>query len=84
MLKERLERENNPVIFLNFEDMDVLEGFEKNPKEFIESFMKDEKRHYFLLDEYHYVREAGKTLKLLYDTVENARFIITPDRQHLK
>jgi len=29
------------------------------------------------MDEYQYVKDAGKTLKLLYDTFENAKFIVT-------
>jgi hypothetical protein len=29
------------------------------------------------MDEYHYVKDPGKKLKLLYDTFENAKFIVT-------
>jgi predicted AAA+ superfamily ATPase len=65
------------VIFLNFEDPDILEGFEANPKEYIKSYITSQDQHYFLMDEYHYVKNCGKTLKLLYDTFENAKFIIT-------
>jgi predicted AAA+ superfamily ATPase len=65
------------VVFLNFEDPDVLEAFEANPKEYVKSYLAGADRHYFLMDEYHYVKNCGKTLKLLYDSFENAKFIVT-------
>ncbi len=65
------------VVFLNIEDKEVLEKFTKHPKEYIRSYLTSEKRHYFLFDEYHYVEEGGRKLKLLYDTFENVKFIIT-------
>jgi hypothetical protein len=75
ILQERLKGKN--VVFMNFEDPDVLEAFEANPKRYVESFMVKEGRYYFLMDEYHYVKDPGKKLKLLYDTFENAKFIVT-------
>jgi len=75
ILQEKLEREN--VVFLNFDDPDVLESFETNPKEYVKSFIRNAGRYYFLMDEYHYVKNPGKTLKLLYDTFENVKFIVT-------
>jgi len=75
ILQEKLKGKN--VVFLNFEDPDVLEAFEVNAKEYIKSFLLGEGKHYFLMDEYHYVRDPGKKLKLLYDTFENAKFIVT-------
>lgn len=65
------------VIFLNMEDYDVQEAFQEAPKAYIKSHMNDGKRHYFLMDEYHRVSEGGKKLKLLYDTFEDTKFIIT-------
>lgn len=55
----------------------MLEAFEANPKEYIKSYMVSPDNHYFLMDEYHYVKDCGKKLKLLYDTFENAKFIVT-------
>ena len=75
IIQKRLKGKN--VVFMNFEDPDVLEAFEANPKEYVKSFMLKEGRYYFLMDEYHYVKEPGKKLKLLYDTLENAKFIVT-------
>ncbi len=65
------------VIFLNFEDPDILEGFEKNPKEYIKSFILKKKKYVFLMDEYHYVKEHGKKLKLLFDIFKGVKFIAT-------
>jgi len=75
ILQDKLKGKN--VVFMNFEDLDVLEAFEANPKEYIKSFMLKKGRYYFLMDEYHYVKNPGKKLKLLYDTLENAKFIVT-------
>ncbi len=75
ILQEKLKGKN--VVFLNFEDPDVLEAFEANPKEYIKSFMLSNGEYYFLMDEYHYVKDLGKKLKLLYDTFDRAKFIVT-------
>ena len=75
ILQDKLKGEN--VVFVNFEDPDVLEAFEADPEEYVKSFMLREGRYYFLMDEYHYVKDPGKKLKLLYDTLENAKFIVT-------
>ncbi|MHA1834628.1 MAG: ATP-binding protein [Candidatus Baldrarchaeia archaeon] len=75
ILQEKLEGKN--VVFLNFEDPDILEAYEANPKEYIKSFTTNNDRYYFLMDEYHYVKNPGKNLKLLYDTFEKAKFIVT-------
>ncbi|MEM2889076.1 MAG: AAA family ATPase, partial [Candidatus Bathyarchaeia archaeon] len=77
ILEETLKRREVCTVFLNFEDPDVLEAFEASPKEYIKSFLVKEDRYCFLMDEYHYVKEPGKKLKLLYDTFENAKFIVT-------
>jgi len=75
ILQKNLKGKN--IVFMNFEDPDVLEAFETNPKEYVKSFMLKKGRYYFLMDEYHYVKDPGKKLKLLYDTFENAKFIVT-------
>jgi len=82
ILAEWLENERgvNPknIVFLTFEDKEILEKFTMAPKEFVKSFVEREgERYYFLLDEFHYVKDGGQKLKLLYDTMENSKFIIT-------
>jgi len=74
VLEQRVRAEN--IIFLTFEDLEVREKFVTAPKEFITSFIT-EGRYYFLLDEFHYVRDGGQKLKLLYDTLKNVKFVIT-------
>jgi predicted AAA+ superfamily ATPase len=76
-LEGTLKEKGENTVFLNFEDPDVLEAFERDAKEYVKSFMVKGGRHLFLMDEYHYVKEPGKRLKLLYDTFENAKFIVT-------
>lgn len=75
--KERVNPKN--VIFLTFEDREILEKFSKAPKDFVSSFIRGQKdeRSYFLIDEFHYLEEGGQKLKLLYDIFPNIKFIIT-------
>jgi predicted AAA+ superfamily ATPase len=77
ILEDSLAKKETRTVFLNFEDPDILEAFETNPKEYIKSFLTKEGKYCFLMDEYHYVKDSGKKLKLLYDTFENAKFIVT-------
>ena len=75
ILQEKLK--GKKAVFLNFEDPDVVEAFETSLKEYIKSFIVTDDKYYFLMDEYHYVKNPGKKLKLLYDTFEKAKFIVT-------
>jgi len=77
ILEESLTKKGAKTVFLNFEDPDILEAFETNPKEYVKSFITKEGKYCFLMDEYHYVQDPGKKLKLLYDTFENTKFIVT-------
>jgi predicted AAA+ superfamily ATPase len=71
--KERVNPKN--VIFLTFEDREILEKFSKAPKDFVSSFIRGQKneRFYFLIDEFHYLEEGGQKLKLLYDIFPNIK-----------
>lgn len=83
MLQEYLVKEKkiNPenIVFLTFEDREILEKFSLSPKDFIKSFIgkRQNERFYFFLDEFHYLVDGGQRLKLLYDLFENIKFIIT-------
>jgi len=82
MLMEWLEKEKSVkkenIIFLTFEDKEILEKFFLNPKDFVKKFVLDEsQRYYFLIDEAHYCKDVGQKLKLLYDSYQNIKFIIT-------
>lgn len=75
--KEKLVRPED-IVFLTFEDKEILEKFTLDPKDFVKSFVREEGgRCYFLLDEFHYVKDGGQKLKLLYDTLENIKFVVT-------
>jgi predicted AAA+ superfamily ATPase len=76
-LEERGTKEGN-IIFLTFEDREILDKFSLNAKELIGSYIDSEDERYFvLIDEVHYCRDAGQKLKLLYDTFKNVKFVIT-------
>lgn len=68
------------VIYITFEDRDIMDAFSKDPRHFINSYMtkNPDKRCYFLIDEFQYLKDGGQKLKLLYDLNEdNVKFIIT-------
>lgn len=69
-------KENN-IVYLTFEDREILEKFATNPKDFVRSFISSREKHYFLIDEAHYCKDIGQKLKLLYDTYKNIKFVIT-------
>jgi len=65
------------IHYITFEDDLIRLKFEENPKEFINSYLLSNEKHYFLLDEVQYVKNIGKTLKLIFDTYDNIKLIIT-------
>lgn len=80
IFKEHLLRTGVPqerIIFLNCDDFDAAEPFIRDPKAFVKSHAPDSKRYYFFLDEYQYVPEGGKKLKIIYDSFPNIKFIIS-------
>ncbi|MBI2575985.1 ATP-binding protein [Candidatus Woesearchaeota archaeon] len=76
-IKDILVGRGEEVHFLSFEDDLEREKFEANPKEYITYYARDSRKHFFLLDEVQYVKNAGKLLKLVYDSFENLKIIIT-------
>jgi predicted AAA+ superfamily ATPase len=52
--------------YLTLEDEENLLSFEKNPKEFIKRYTGNNKNNLFL-DEAQYCKNAGKTIKLIFD-----------------
>jgi predicted AAA+ superfamily ATPase len=77
ILEDSLKRKGMNTVYLNLEDPDVLEAFETDPKVYVKSFLTKKGKCCFLMDEYHYVKDPGKRLKLLYDTFENVKFVVT-------
>ena len=75
ILKRRKVNQKN-IHYISFEDDFEKEKFEKNPKDYI-SFNLKKGKNFLLLDEVQYIRNAGKLLKLVYDSIENIKIIIT-------
>ena len=77
IVQKKIKPEN--IIFITFEDRDILEKFSINPKEYVKSFIgeKTKERFYFFIDEFHYLKDGGQKLKFLYDIFDNVKFIIT-------
>lgn len=83
MLERWLEEEKRVspehISFLTFEDRDLQDKFSQDPKTFLRSLLppKTGGRFYLFIDEFQYAQDGGQKLKLLYDTFENVKFIIS-------
>lgn len=75
-IKELISKKNKNIHFISFESPLDRDKFEKDPEQYIKSYMKEGK-NFFLFDEVQYVKEAGKILKFLFDKYKNIKFIIT-------
>jgi len=75
--KKRVLKEN--IFYFNFEDFEIRNQFNKNPKEFIKRRIENLKgRAYFFFDEYHWAKNGGQKLKLLFDLfAPRVKFFIT-------
>ncbi|RLJ08258.1 MAG: hypothetical protein DRP16_01830 [Candidatus Aenigmatarchaeota archaeon] len=69
--------EEECIHYVNFEDDLTKLKFEETPKEFIEFHILSKRKQYFLMDEVQYVKDIGKKLKLIFDSFENVKLIIT-------
>ena len=79
-IKEILNNNNvddDRIHYISFEDDIIRLKFEENVKEFIEFHLTSKKKHYFLLDEVQYIKDAGKKLKLIFDSFSNIKIFIT-------
>lgn len=63
--------------FVNLEDELEKQKIEKNPKQYLEFYLRDKDRLFFFLDEAQYIKNGGKILKLLYDTYHQVKFVIS-------
>ena len=83
ILRDYLIHENkispSRIIYITFEDRDILETFTKDPKEYVRSYVIGNKsgRIYFLIDEFQYLKYGGQKLKLLYDLYDTIKYIVT-------
>ena len=76
LLDKKINKEN--IHFISFEDDFEIEKIERNPLEYINFHIGEIKtKHFFIFDEVQYIKNAGKILKLIYDSIENIKIIIT-------
>lgn len=61
-------------VYLTFEDIETLELFEKDTKNFMLLY---EKYKYIFIDEFQYSKNGGKLLKFIFDTYPGKKIIIS-------
>lgn len=71
--KHRKER----IHYISLESDLERRRFESDPQRYIDYYLGGRGKHFFLLDEVQYVKDAGKVLKLLFDNNSAVKFIIT-------
>jgi len=78
-LQEELKVDKQMIQIATFEDRKLLMQFEKDPIAFVHSYTQssNETKYYLMIDEFQYAKEGGQKLKLIYDTVEKIKIIIT-------
>lgn len=83
ILKDCLSKEfgvpGNLIKTVTFEDRRLLAQFDSDPVLFAQSYFpaKSNRTAYLMIDEFQYADEGGQKLKLIYDTVENLKIIVT-------
>jgi len=65
------------IVYIDFDDDLVRMSFENNCKEFINSYIVNNKKTYFLFDEVQNIKDVGKKLKIIFDLVNNQKIIAT-------
>lgn len=74
-LLHRLEAKFANSQYINFEDEELVVYFAEDPKGFYQQY--GAKRNCLLLDEFQYIKEGGKALKLLFDDYPQTKYIIS-------
>jgi len=83
ILKDCLSKESgvpgNLIKTVTFENRHLLAQFDSDPVLFAQSYFpaKSNRTAYLMIDEFQYADEGGQKLKLIYDTVENLKIIVT-------
>ncbi|MFO7928634.1 MAG: AAA family ATPase, partial [Candidatus Humimicrobiaceae bacterium] len=77
-LIDKLEVDEENIRIITFEDRRLLIEFEENPISFIKSWRTNQQdQFYLLIGEFQYAKDGGQKLKLVYDTLEKLKIIIT-------
>jgi len=74
-LKEKLLKKGKKVIYLSFEDQEVLTLFTTDIKNFARLYLGE--NQFLFLDEFHYAQNGGKQLKYLFDFYPGKKIIIS-------
>jgi hypothetical protein len=78
-LQEKKSVSPDNIFFFTFEDPEIRAQFNEDPKEFVARRIENlSGRIYFFFDEYHWAKEGGQKLKLLFDLFSpRVKFLIT-------
>ncbi|HHE76787.1 MAG TPA: ATP-binding protein [Candidatus Parcubacteria bacterium] len=77
-LIEEKNIDSNDIRQITFEDRILLNQFNDDAIAFVKSYKnKSKKTLYLMIDEFQYSESGGQKLKLIYDTIENVKIIIT-------
>lgn len=74
MIKHLLEGVKNKTT-LSFDNQEDKQMFEKEPDDFANKYIK--KKGILFIDEFHYAKNGGKTLKYIFDTYDKPKIIIS-------
>lgn len=78
-LKKKKKISPQNIFYFSFEDSEIRDQFNRNSKEFVSRRIENlSSRAYFFFDEYHWAKEGGQKLKLLFDLFSpQVKFFIT-------
>jgi predicted AAA+ superfamily ATPase len=78
-LSDELNHPDELVKIVTFEDRRLLAQFESDPMSFIRSYVPGSHKHtfYLMIDEFQYAVDGGQKLKLIYDTLDHVKIVIT-------
>ncbi len=71
------KHEEGDVFLIDLEDEIEQLKFEKNPKEYLEFYLRGKEKIFLILDEIQYVKNSGKILKLLFEKYPQVKFIVS-------
>jgi predicted AAA+ superfamily ATPase len=77
LINQQIAAEQN-IHYLTFEDRKLLHSFQQDPVAFVRSYvLPADKLTVLMIDEFQYAAGGGQKLKLVYDTMEKVKIVIT-------
>jgi len=74
-LLKHVQKKIKNSIFITLEDAEIRTLFNRDIKSFIELYVNPYR--YIFIDEFHYAKNGGQSLKFIYDTVKGKKFFIS-------